>query len=280
MDAISLNNVSKAYKSFTLDDITLKLPKGCVMGLLGENGAGKTTLLNIILGNVFVDSGFVSLLGENRVRKFSEIRQKIGVVPDDIGLPDGFKVKHIRDIMSKIFNEWDNEMFDSFVERFKIPDKTRFKDYSLGMKKKLGIAIALSHNAELLILDEATSGLDPIVRDDFLDIIYDFTRDENHSVLFSSHIVSDLERLSDYIAIMHKGKLLLCEEKDLLLDKYCLIKCSEVEMQTIPAEAVIGKKISPYGVQAVVERSALRSGFDSSTVTLEDLFVYMLKEGI
>ena len=145
------------------------------------------------------------------------------------------------------------------------------------MKKKLGIAVALSHGAKLLILDEATSGLDPVVRDDFLDILYDFTRDDSNTVLFSSHIVSDLEKLCDYIAVLHKGKLLMCEEKDVLLDTYCMLRGSEEQLADIPKSAVIGKRESPYGIQAIVKREFVPSGAAVDSVTIEDLFVYMVK---
>lgn len=278
MNAISLKNVSKEYKGFKLDNVSLDLPKGCIMGLVGENGAGKSTLIKIICGNISAEKGGeISLLGENNVENFYKIRQDIGIVPDEISFPHNFKVKNVNKMMSYVFDNWNEKAFDSYIERFEIPRNKKFKDYSLGMKKKLGIAVALSHNAELIILDEATSGLDPVVRDDFLDVLYDFTRDENHSVLFSSHIVSDLEKLCDYIAVLHKGKLLLCEEKDQLLDDYCMLRCSEEELRNVSESAVIGKRESPYGVQAIVKREAVPVGADIGNVTIEDLFVYMVK---
>lgn len=280
MNAISLKNVTKEYKNFALDNITLSLPKGSIMGLVGENGAGKSTLIKMIIGSIRQKtSGEITVLGESNVDNFYNTRQDIGIVPDEIAFPERFKVKHVKKLMSLTYNNWDNNLFDSYVERFEIPTDKKFKQYSLGMKKKLGIAVALSHNPKLLILDEATSGLDPVVRDDFLDILYDFTRDDEHSVLFSSHIVSDLEKLCDYIAVLHKGKLLLCDEKDALIDSYRMLRCSEDELAKIPDKDILGKRVSPYGVQAVVKRDSIPHGSDFGNITIEDLFVYMIKGG-
>ena len=277
MNAVSVKNVTKKYKDFILDDVSFDLPSGCIMGLVGENGAGKSTLIKIICGIIMKKQGEISLLGEKNVENFSDFRQDIGIVPDEIAFPHKFKVKHVNKMMSYAYDNWSEKTFNDYVDKFEIPRNKKFKDYSLGMKKKLGIAVALSHNAKLWILDEATSGLDPVVRDDFLDILYDFTRDENHTVLFSSHIVSDLEKLCDYIAVLHKGKLLMCEEKDVLLDTYCMLRGSEEEIAEIPKSAVVGKRESPYGVQAIVKREAVPHGTPVDNVTIEDLFVYMVK---
>lgn len=280
MNAISLKNVTKQYKNFTLDNISLDLPKGSIMGLIGENGAGKSTLIKMIIGSIRKKtSGEISLLGESNVDNFYNVLQDVGIVPDDVAFPERFKVKHVNKMMSLTFTNWDKEKFYSYVKRLEIPENKKFKEYSLGMKKKLGIAVALSHDPKLLILDEATSGLDPVVRDDFLDILYDFTRDEEHSILFSSHIVTDLEKLCDYIAVLHKGKLLMCDEKDALLDNYRMLRCSEDELRKIPNEDILGKRESPYGVQAVVKKESIPSGSDFSNITIEDLFVYMIKGG-
>ena len=277
MNAVSVKNITKKYKDFTLDNVSFDLPNGCIMGLVGENGAGKSTLIKIICGIIIKKQGEVSLLGEDNVENFSRFREDIGIVPDEIAFPHNFKVKHVNKMMSYTYENWNEKLFDSYVNKFEIPRNKKFKEYSLGMKKKLGIAVALSHGAKLLILDEATSGLDPVVRDDFLDILYDFTRDENHTVLFSSHIVSDLEKLCDYIAVLHKGKLLMCEEKDVLLDTYCMLRCSENELEAVPKSAIVGKRESPYGVQAIVKRESVPNGIAADSVTIEDLFVYMVK---
>ena len=277
MNAVSVKNITKKYKDFTLDNVSFDLPSGCIMGLVGENGAGKSTLIKIICGIIMKKQGEVSLFGESVTENFSDFRQNIGIVSDEIAFPYNFKVKNVNKMMSYIYDNWSEKTFNDYIDKFEIPRNKKFKDYSLGMKKKLGIAVALSHGASLLILDEATSGLDPVVRDDFLDILYDFTRDENHTVLFSSHIVSDLEKLCDYIAVLHKGKLLMCEEKDVLLDTYCMLRGSEQELEAVPKSEIVGKRKSPYGVQAIVKREAVPNGTAADSVTIEDLFVYMVK---
>lgn len=277
-NAISVSNVSKKYKNFSLNNISFDLPSGCIMGLIGENGAGKTTLIKIICGVILNKHGEVSLLGNENVKRFDKLCQDIGIVPDEISFPAKFKVKHVDKMMGYVFENWDTELFYSYIKKFGIPENVQFRDYSFGEKKKLGIAAALSHDPKLLILDEATSGLDPVSRDDFIDILYDFTRDENHSVLFSSHIVSDLEKLCDYIAVLHNGDLLLCEEKDVLLDTYCMVRGSKEELSVFDSSDIIGTRKSPYGVQAVVKKKAVPSGTDFDNVSIEDLFVYMVKE--
>lgn len=278
MNAVSIKNLRKEYKDFALDDISLEIPTGSIMGLIGENGAGKSTLIRLILGNIKPTGGEITLLGENERKEFCRLRQNIGVVPDEVAFPENFKLKHIEKNMSLIFENWDSKIFNRYVEQFEIPTNKKFKDFSFGTKKKLGIAVALSHNAKLLIFDEATSGLDPIARDELVDILYDFTRNEEHTVLFSSHIVSDLEKLCDYIAALHKGKLIFCEEKDVLLDKYRMVNCTREQLSEIPSGSVIGERVSPYGVQAVVLADDLPNGAEGLRPSVEDLFVFMAKE--
>lgn len=277
MNVIEAKHITKEYKKFKLDDISFKLPGGCIMGLVGENGAGKSTLIKIICGIIVKKQGEVSVLGETNPDNFCRLRNEIGIVPDEISFPHKFKIHNVDKMMSYVFENWDKETFESYVKKFKLPKDKKFKDFSLGMKKKLGIAVALSHGAKLLVLDEATSGLDPIVRDEFLDILYDFTRDEDHTVLFSSHIVSDLEKLCDYIAVLHEGKLLMCEEKDVLLDTYCMVQCTDKELEKISKSAIVGTRKSPYGIHAVVKRNSVPSVMKAERVTIEDLFVYMIK---
>ena len=275
-NAFSMKNITKEYRKFKLDNVTLSLPTGCVMGLIGENGAGKTTLLKILYGAVR-SKGELSLLDENNSDNLWKTRQRVGIVPDEIVFPPTFKLPVIEKMLSKSFDEWDSKTFFEYADRFEIPYDTKFRDYSLGMKKKLALAAALSHNAELLIFDEATSGLDPLVRDEVADMIFEFTRDENHSVLFSSHIVSDLEKLCDYIAVLHKGNLILCEEKDVLLDSYRKINITRKELDKLDRKDILGKRETPYGIQAIVRKNTLDEGFEAERTTIEDIFVYMIK---
>jgi len=277
MNALEINNLKKAYKDFTLDHISLTLPSGSIMGLIGENGAGKSTTIKLILGMIHKDSGTIKILGKDNRQNLKELKEDIAVVLDEIGYPDCITPKQLNQIMKNTYKRWNEETFFQYVDTFSLPQKKIFKDYSRGMKMKLGIAAALSHEPKLLILDEATSGLDPVVRDQVLEIFSEFTREESHSILISSHIVSDLEKLCDYIAFLHKGKLVLCDEKDKLLERYGMIHCTQEQLKRFSA-AILGKKTSSYGAEAVVERAKLPAGYPVSPIGIEELFIYMAKE--
>lgn len=274
MNAIEIKNLTKHYNGFTLDNISFSLPQGCILGLIGENGAGKSTTIRSILGSLKYD-GDIKVLGKPIS---ADLKNRIGVVLDEVGFPDKLNVKDVNAIMKNMFTNWDNDAFLGYIKKFGLPDDKAFSDFSKGMKMKLGIAVALSHNAELLILDEPTSGLDPLVRDEIIDILNDFTRDDNHSILISSHIVSDLEKLCDYIAFIHKGKLMLCEEKDALLEQYVFINTSEEKLAELDENAVKGKRSSKWGTEAIVDRELIPDSFDTKPVTIEDLFIFMAKE--
>ena len=278
MNALEIRNLTKSYPGFMLDNLNLTLPSGCIMGLIGENGAGKSTTIKLILDMIHKDSGSITIFGKDNGDNIELTKEDIGVVMDEVGIPECLTVKQIGNVMKHTFHNWDNTEYFRLVQKFALPDKKQFKEFSRGMKMKLGIAIAMSHNSKLLILDEATSGLDPIVRDEVVEMFSDFTRDENHSILISSHIVSDLEKLCDYIAFLHKGKLLLCEEKDLLLAEYGLIHCTADDLKALPTDAVKYKKENTYGVEAMVLRNAVPSGISISPITIEELFVFMVKE--
>ena len=278
MNALEIRNLTKAYPGFTLDNLNLTLPSGCIMGLIGENGAGKSTTIKLILDMIHKDSGSITILGKDNTDGIELTKEDIGVVMDEVGIPECLTVKQVGKVMKNTFRNWDDAEYARLVQKLALPDKKQFKEFSRGMKMKMGIAIALSHNAKLLILDEATAGLDPVVRDEVVEMFSDFTRDENHSILISSHIVSDLEKLCDYVAFLHKGKLLLCEEKDQLLAEYGLIHCTAEEIQNLPAEAIKYKKENPYGVEVMVQRSAIPSSVNVSPISIEELFVFMVKE--
>ncbi len=278
MNAIEIKNLTKTFPGFTLNNLNLTLPGGCILGLIGENGAGKSTTIKLILDIIHKDSGSITILGRDNTENIRLTKEEVGVVMDEIGLPECLTAKQIGNVMAHIFRNWDTSTYQALVQRMDLPEKKPFKDYSRGMKMKLGIAIALSHHCKLLLLDEATSGLDPVVRDDVVEMLSEFTRDESHSILISSHIVSDLEKLCDYIAFLHKGKLLLWEEKDVLLAEYGVIHCTPEQLQSIAPEAIKHKKESPYGVEALVLRSRVPSDLHISPISIEELFVYMVKE--
>lgn len=275
MNALEIRSLQKHRKGFSLDGINLTLPAGCIMGLIGENGAGKTTTIKLMLDMIRKDGGTVRILGKDS----AEIsKEDIGVVLDEVGLPTCLTACQVDKIMSKAYTQWSSDEFFAYLKRLNVPENKAFSALSRGMKMKLGIACALSHKAKLLILDEATSGLDPAVRDEVIDILLDFTRDEEHSVLISSHIVSDLEKICDYIAFLHKGRLMLCEEKDRLYEQYGIIRCDEKTLSAIEPSAVIGKRVSAFGVEAIVRRDTVPEGVSVAPVGIEELFVFMVKE--
>ena len=277
MNALEIRDLCKKYDGFKLDHVNLILPNGCIMGLIGENGAGKSTTIQLILNAIKRDGGTITVLGKDNRESFELTKEDIGVVLDEVGFAECLTAKQVGQVMQNIYRNWDKQVFENYLQTLHIPDKKQFKEFSKGMKMKLCIAVALSHHAKLLILDEATSGLDPVVRDEVLDIFSEFTRDENHAILMSSHIVSDLEKICDYIAFMHKGKLMLCEEKDRLKEEYGIIRCSEEDLTEVDAGAVIGKKVSPYGVEAIVHRNQIPMGMEIAPVDLEQLFIFMVK---
>lgn len=277
MNAIEIKDLCKTYPGFSLDHVNLTLPCGCIMGLVGENGAGKSTTIRLILDMIARDSGTITLLGKDNRENIRLLKEDIGVVLDEVGIPACLNPKQVGKIMANTFRNWEQAVYDSLLEKLAVPPEKPFKDFSRGMKMKLGIAIALSHRPKLLILDEATSGLDPVVRDEVLDLFSEFTREESHAVLISSHIVSDLEKICDYIAFLHKGRLLLCEEKDALKEKYGILRCSREELSALPPEAVIGRKETAYGVEAIAARDAVPAGLSLSPIDIEELFIFMVK---
>lgn len=278
MNAIEIKELKKTYPGFVLEDLNLTLPAGCIMGLIGENGAGKTTVIKLILGMISRDAGSIEVLGHDNSRKFADVRQDIGVVLDEAGFPWCMTARQVNRVMSGIYTRWDEKKFFEYIERFNIPTDKPFGDFSKGTKMKLCIAAAISHDPKLLILDEPTAGLDPVARDEVVDIFSEFTRDESHSILISSHIVSDLEKLCDYIAFIHRGKLMLCEEKDMLLAEYGIIRGEAEKLRKIDPTAVKGLKENAYGASAIVKRSAAPAGFEISPVSIEELFLFMVKE--
>lgn len=278
MNALELKNVSKSFPGFAIKDLNLTLPSGCIMGLIGENGAGKSTTIRLILDILHKDGGSITILGKDNQDSLQITKEEVGVVMDEVGILDCLNTKQVGKIMRHIYHNWDQEEYERLLKKLSVPEKKPYKDFSRGMKMKLGIVIAMSHKSKLLLLDEATSGLDPVVRDEVVQMFCDFTRDEEHSILISSHIVSDLEKLCDYIAFLHKGELLLCEEKDRLLEEYGLVRCTKEQAETIDRKAVRYKKESPYAVELLVERDAVTKDMMVSPVSIEELFVFMVKE--
>lgn len=278
MNALEIRDLCKSYPGFSLQNLTLTLPQGCIMGLIGENGAGKSTTIRLILEMAQKDSGSIRILGKDNTENISLAKEDIGVVLDEVGFPECLTAQQVGNIMKNTYRNWNPDVYKMYMKELALPENKEFKEFSRGMKMKLGIAVALSHNPKILILDEATSGLDPVIRDEVLDIFSEFTRDENHAVLMSSHIVSDLEKICDYIAFLHKGRLLLCEEKDRIMEEYGILRCSADQMAELDPAAVKGKKESAYGVEAIVERDKVPATLQLSPVDIEQLFIFMVKE--
>jgi len=277
-NALELHHVTRSFGDFTLQDLSLTLPTGCILGLIGENGAGKSTAIRLIMNNLHADSGEISVLGlDNQSPAFSSLKEDIGVVLDEAYFPEVLDIKQVEKVMASTYTRWDSALFTDYINRFELPWKRPFKDFSRGMKMKLAITVALSHQPKLLILDEATSGLDPIVRDEILDIFAEFTRNEHHSILISSHILSDLEKICDYVAFLHKGRLLFCEEKDQLLDSYGVMACTSDQLQELPEDAVVGVERSHYGMRVLVKRSKVSSAFPVEKATMEDIILFQVK---
>lgn len=278
MNAIEIRNLTKIYESFALDNLNLTLPSGCIMGLIGENGAGKSTTIKLILDIIKRNNGTITIFGQDNIQNITALKEDIGVVTDEIGFPECLTAKQINKIMRHTFKNWDENYYFDLLKRMDVPDNKEFKKFSRGTKMKLGIAVAMSHNPKLLLLDEPTSGLDPVVRDEVVELFSEFTRDETHSVLISSHIVSDLEKICDYIAFLHKGKLMLCEEKDALYSDFGMVHCTKEQLAELAPSAIIGTKESPYGVNVIVRRNAVPSGMNIMPVNIEELFIFMVKE--
>lgn len=278
--ALALDNVSKKYEDFALYDVTFKLPKGCIMGFIGENGAGKSTTIKLILDLISRDQGSISVLGNDNRLQLDAVKENLGVVLDESCYPDNLSANDINKILKNIYKTWDEVKFNSLTRRFSLPKNKPVKDYSKGMKMKLSIATALSHDSKLLILDEATSGLDPIVRDEILDVFLEFIQDEEHSIFMSSHITSDLEKVCDYITFIHKGKIVFSEPKDELLETYGVLKCSEQDLQKLDPSVIRGVRKHKFGVEALVKKEPLQGKYAIDHANLETIMLFTTKGGL
>ncbi|MDF2540670.1 MAG: transporter related [Herbinix sp.] len=275
--ALELKNLSKQYNGFQLENLNLCLPKGSIMGFVGENGAGKSTTIKLILNIIRRNSGEVKLFGLDNIKHNHEIKENIGVVFDGSNFHESMTAAEISMVMRNIYKNWDDSIFRSYLEKFSLPSKKIVKEFSRGMNMKLCIAVALSHHAKLLILDEATSGLDPIIRDEILDVFLDFIQDEEQSIFISSHIISDLEKIADYIAFIHKGKLVFNESKDKLLSEYGVLKCSHGDFEKIDRNHVISYRKNQFGIEALIKRQKLLGKYIIDQASIEDIMLYNIK---
>ena len=279
--ALKLTNITKKYDDFLLDKVSFNVPKGNIVGLIGENGAGKSTTLNSILEIIERDSGDVFILDSEKNIISNDIREKIGVVFDGNNFPEDLTPQKLNNVLKAIYSNWEEKKFYELLEKFSLPKNKKIKKFSKGMKMKLSISVALSHKAELLILDEATSGLDPVVRDDILDILLDFVQEENNSILMSSHITSDLEKIADYIVFIHKGKVIFEETKDNLIYNYGIMKCKLKEFNDIEKKDIIRYRKMDYGYEILIKnKKELEKKYPNvimDNIKIEDIMLMYVK---
>lgn len=278
---LEVKNLCKKYEGFELKDINLKLPKGMIMGLIGENGAGKTTTIKSILNLTNTDNGEINIFGLDSKKYEKQIKEDIGVVLDDSFFSEYLNPTDINKIMKKIYKNWDEKLYFKYIQDFKLPINKISKEFSSGMKMKLKIAVALSHHPKLLILDEPTSGLDPVARSEVLDIFQEFIEDEENSIFISSHITSDLEHIADYITFINNGEIILSKTRDELLDKYGIVKCSKSEFEKIDKKDYIKFKINRYEYDVLVEnKQEFKRKYDCEIIdkpTLDDIMLIYIK---
>lgn len=278
---LEVRNLCKQYPQFALEDVSFAIPKGSIMGLIGENGAGKTTIIKAILGQIRYNKGEVMVLGRD-IRSFDkELKQDIGVAFDEVYFDDGLHVKAVGRILSKSYRNFDQAAYDALIGRFKLPLGKNIKGFSKGMKMKLSLAAALSHRPKLLILDEATSGLDPIVRGELLEVLLEFIQDEEHGVLLSSHITGDLEKICDYITFIHEGRVVFSQNKDALLYDYRIAKGSRQQVEALSPQAVLGLRQHSFGCEALVDTKKLTGGslegLTLDKASLEEIMMLVIK---
>lgn len=279
MEAIKIKNLTKSYSDFRLDNISFSVPKGSIMGFVGENGAGKTTTIKAILNLIHADSGEITILGSDSKDLPIDIKSQIGVVFDGSNLHDNLNVKNINLIMKNIYSNWEENVFFDYCKRLQLPDRKTMKDFSRGMKMKLSIAIAMSHHSKLLILDEATSGLDPMVRDEILDIFLEFIQDEEKTILLSSHIISDLEKIADYITFIHKGKVVFSESKDSLIYDHGVIRCRKEDAAGIDRSYILGIRENSFGIEVLIKdkQNFLKHhhGYIADKTSIEEIMLFI-----
>ena len=279
--SLKVENLTKKYDDFLLDKVSFYVPKGNIVGLIGENGAGKSTTINTMLDIIERDSGDIYIIDSEKNKVNNEIREKLGVVFDGNNFPEDLTPQKLNNVLTRIYKKWENKTFFEYIKKFNLPKTKKIKNFSKGMKMKLSISVALSHNAELLILDEATSGLDPIVRDDILDILLEFVQDENKSILISSHITSDLEKVADYIVFIHKGKVIFEETKDNLIYDYGIMKCKQKDFTSIDKEDIIRFRKMDYGYEILVKnKNELERKYPNmvmDNIKIEDIMLMYVK---
>lgn len=281
--SLEVTGLTKHFEGFCLDHVTFRVKQGSIMGFIGENGAGKSTTIKSILNLLHPEEGTIKILGKKLDEDERNLKEQIGVVFDENHLHETLNAKDVNLLMSKIYSNWDSQAYWRYLSKFKLPEKKAIKEYSRGMKMKLSIAIALSHQPKLLILDEATSGLDPVIRTEILDVFYEFIQNEEHSILMSSHITGDLEQIADYITFIQDGKIVFSESKETILEKYGILRCTKSEFPTIEQALIAGFKEGAYSYDVLVkDRTMVRKKYPKLTMdpaSLEEIMLYYGKGG-
>lgn len=278
-DALHISGLTKTYGDFVLDHVSFRVPSGSIVGLIGENGAGKSTTINAALGLIQKEDGQVSILGKDALDNAT--KEQVGVVFDGSNYPEILSPRTISRIMKNIYHTWDERAYLDMLKRFSLPADKPIRQFSRGMKMKLSITAALSHQPKLLILDEATSGLDPIIRDDILDMLLAFVQDEEHSILISSHITSDLEKIADYIVFIHEGKVVFSRAKDELLEQYGIMKCGAAQFDALDKADIVACRKMDYEWQVLVsDREALQRKYPKALIvpaTIDEIMLLYVK---
>ncbi|MBP3379307.1 MAG: ABC transporter ATP-binding protein [Ruminococcus sp.] len=282
-NAVEIRDLTKNYDGFTLDKISFNVAKGSVMGFIGQNGAGKTTTIRSLLNIIPVDSGEIHILGMDHIKEEKAIKERIAVVFDELPFQDIFTAANMAKIFKGIYPRWNGETFESYLDRFQLPRRKKIGQFSKGMKMKLQIACALSHDAELLIMDEATTGLDPVVRSEILDIFLEYLENEEHSILMSSHITSDLEKIADSVTFIDRGKLLVSGYKDDILESHGVAKCSRRDFMEIEPADYVSARLNDFGAEVMVsDRAAISRKYPGMVIdntTLEEIMVFYVNKG-
>lgn len=279
--ALKIQGLTKKFEGFALDKVSFRVPSGSIVGLIGENGAGKTTTINAALGLIKKDSGEIELFGENVEHLTPSIKEEIGAVFDASNFSEELTPEKLDKVLKDIYTSWDQDLFRQLLDRLEIPFSRKIKTFSKGMKMKLSLAAALSHHPKLLILDEATSGLDPVMRDDILDMFLEFVQEEDHAILVSSHITSDLEKVADYIVFIHKGKIIFSKPKDELLEDYGIIKCGDEQFKALDREDWIACRRQDYEWQVLTsDRKKAEKKYPKALVmpaTIDEIMLLYVK---
>lgn len=280
-NAIEIKNLSKRYEGFALKNIDFVVPKGSIMGFVGQNGAGKTTTIRSILNIISKDSGRISVLGLDHIKDEEEIKERIAVVFDEVPFHGALTPKQLNKVLKGMYKRWEEDTFYGYLERFSLPPCKKLGQFSKGMKMKLQIAAALSHGAELLIMDEATAGLDPVVRSEMLSVFLEYMQDEGHSILMSSHITSDLEKIADSVTFIHGGQIILTGYKDDILAAHGVIKCKKAQLEEIDIEDIVSTHITEYGAEVMVaDRNLCRKKYTElvmDAAALDEILLFYVK---